>query len=196
MSFKTLATGVALVGALAALPVTAATVWDGPTVSFSKPGNADPTLGQNQDRVTDLVFLTRGSRQGLYNAAAESAFAGVNGNSPAGTEWAFEGLGGNPTGDAFSAQLFDNLEFDVWTASLGGERAVQGNILGRNGVLHLLSEDVYIGIEFTEWSSASGGGAFSYDRTSVVPLPAALPLMLGALAVLGGWRRVRCRAYG
>src|SRR5437762_12688157 len=59
-----------LVFAQLAAPVAtdAATVWNGPPISFSKSGAADPTLPANQDRITANVWRTRGGSQGLYNA--------------------------------------------------------------------------------------------------------------------------------
>src|SRR5438477_9676290 len=77
-----------LVFAQLAAPVAtdAATVWNGPPISFSKSGAADPTMPANQDRITANVWLTRGSSQGLYNAKTEAGFTHFF--SPADTRWA------------------------------------------------------------------------------------------------------------
>src|SRR2546430_11208871 len=64
----------------------AATVWNGPTISFTKSNYANPLLAENQDRLTANVWITRGSSQGLFNANTESRFTHFL--SPAGTEWA------------------------------------------------------------------------------------------------------------
>src|SRR5438034_4501327 len=77
-----------LVVAQLAAPVAtdAATVWNGPAISFSKSSTADPTLPANQDRITANVWLTRGGSQGLYNAKTEASFTHFF--SPADTQWA------------------------------------------------------------------------------------------------------------
>ena len=49
------------------------TVWDGPMMTFTKQNFAAPTSEDSQDRITDLVWLTRGNNGGqLYNAKTES----------------------------------------------------------------------------------------------------------------------------
>jgi len=55
--------------------IVAQTTWDGPTMTFTKADNADPTLEANQDRITSNVWLTRGNSGGqIYNAKTESSF--------------------------------------------------------------------------------------------------------------------------
>jgi hypothetical protein len=71
---------------LLAISAHAATVWDGPTISFTKANYANPLLAENQDRLTPNVWITRGTSQGLFNANTESRFTHFL--SPAGTEWA------------------------------------------------------------------------------------------------------------
>src|SRR5947208_2635093 len=68
----------------------AATVWDGPIISFSEPSTANGTQSADQDRITPGVWLTRGTTRGIFNASQESSF--VNNLSPVGTEWAFGSL--------------------------------------------------------------------------------------------------------
>ena len=54
---------------LASNVVVAQTTWDGPTMTFTKADNADPTSEANQDRITPNVWLTRGNSGGqIYNA--------------------------------------------------------------------------------------------------------------------------------
>src|SRR5688500_6390603 len=71
---------------LLAISAQAATVWNGPTISFTKTNYANPLLAVNQDRLTTNVWITRGSAQGLFNANTESRITHFL--SPAGTEWA------------------------------------------------------------------------------------------------------------
>ena len=176
----------------------AATVWMGPEVTFSKAPFADPTMAVNQDSLTPLVSITRGDIQGLFNPIQEPAFQ-FGGGSPAGTLWAFQGLNGNPD-SGVSAENFGSLLFAGWQDSL--ESRVGPNILERPGVVHLVSEDIYFDIVFTEWGQGGGaGGFFTYVRTSaaaegggeIVPIPPAAWLFASALGLLGYLRRSSAR---
>ena len=57
------------------------------------------------------------------------------------------------------------------------------NIVGTPGILHLISDDIYLDIQFTGWGVGfGGGGAFSYQRA---PEPATVTMLgLGGLALL------------
>lgn len=50
-----------------ALATDPATIWDGPDMTFTKEAYADWTLAENQDQITDTVWLTRQNRMVLYN---------------------------------------------------------------------------------------------------------------------------------
>ncbi len=182
------AIAVAVLVALA-MAANAATVGMGPTVVFSKADFADASLAENQDRITPLVWLTRGTTAGLFNIAQEEAHQKFQYISPAGTAWAFEGLNGNPD-SGISAEDFDSLNFTDWTSALGIQQ-VGNNIVGRPGVVHLIDDDIYLDITFTEWTQGSGGGGMSYLRSSVVPVPAAAWLMASGLGLLGFLTRRR-----
>ncbi|MBT8140727.1 MAG: hypothetical protein KJP25_13245 [Gammaproteobacteria bacterium] len=125
---------------------------------------------QNQDRITNSTWITRGDSAGLFNAKSETAF--TQSVSPAGTRWAFSGLNGNPVDPDFSAANYANLTFSPWRESLGGMGSLQTNIVNRPGVIHIVAEDIYVDILFSEWGSG-GGGSFSYSRGSE---PAAVPV--------------------
>ena len=192
-------TGVVFAYCVSMAPVAAAEVWTGPTVQFTKTAFADPALEANQDRITDQVWLTRGNREGIFNARTEVSHTMEL--SPEDTEWAFAGLEGNPTGAAFGADQFATLNFQPWAPSLGGMSFLQDNIPDRPGVVHLISEDIYVDIIFTAWGGGTSGGSFSYERSSPqspeAPLPVPLPswsMALMALAVLGYVFRTRQRA--
>lgn len=168
--------------------VNAATVWTGPAVQFTKDAFADPMLAANQDSLTPLVSITRASTQGLFNPVQEPFFQS-SGASPVDTEWAFQDLNGNPD-SGVNAENFASLVFSDWQNSL--ERKPANNILERPGVVHLLSDDIYLDILFTEWGVGGGaGGGFSYVRTSPIPVPAAAWLLGSALGLLGFVRRRR-----
>jgi hypothetical protein len=181
---------------IAAGPGAAATVWSGPTIIFTKQRFADPGLPANQDRLTDRVALTRGSAQGLYNPLRQQSYSE---GGPAGTRWAFAGLEGNPEA-GFSAANHMQLNFLTWEEALGGRPSLAGNILDRPAVVHLVEEDIYLDIYFTDWAiGGGGGGSFSYTRTSPappsaseedIPLPLPALLALGAVLAAAGSRRL------
>ena len=43
----------------------AATLWNGPAITFTKADGTDPTQATNQDRMTSHVWITRGDCQGI-----------------------------------------------------------------------------------------------------------------------------------
>ncbi len=137
----------------------AATVWSGPKQVFTKSDGASPTQAANQDRLTSNVWLTRGTSQGLYNVARETAFSHTS--SPADTEWA--------TGTTANYASLKYTDWDTWAGSLGKPPAT----VGVNAVLHLKTDDIYLDIKFLSWSERpSSGGGFSYERsTSVTSAP-------------------------
>ena len=152
----------------------AAVLWDGPAITFTRANGADWTQPENQDRLTPLIWLTRASNQGLFNIQSETAFAHFL--SPAGTEWAF-GTTAN----------FASLTYTNWETWTGGPPSGPPNTVGRDAVLHLTAEDIYIDIKFLSWGV--GGGSFSYVRsTAPVPEPGSL-LLLGVGAMLLTSRR-------
>jgi hypothetical protein len=167
----------ALVAGMLSFPAAAiaVTVWSsGPgDLTFSKPswdGSAgdpgDPALPVNQDRITDLVWLTRGQTKALYNANSETAFNDSvdPAISPADTEWAFSGVAGNPTfAYGTGAAMHGLLTFDHFEDSLGGTLVLRSNIVLSAGVVHLITDDIYIDIKFSAWQSG-GGGAFTETR--------------------------------
>ena len=171
-------------------------IWTGPSVTFTKPDFADWMLSTNQDRLTDNVWLTRGALFPLFNIAAEPFYMG---GSPSDTEWAFGPTQpGNP--GPISASNHANLVFDNFILSL--ERAVGRNVVAFGpGVLHLISDDIYLDIRFTSWTTGDqGGGGFSYIRStpdqSPVPEPASATLLLVGAATGLAVRRRKQRTRG
>jgi hypothetical protein len=136
-----------------ALAADAATIWTGPPITFSKGTGADPTQPASQDRITAGVWITRRDIMGLYNAAAET---GYSSGSPAGTEWAY-GTTANVA----------NLVFRPWVDWNG---KLPPSMVGRDAVVHLLAEDIYIDIKFTDWGSR-GAGSFAYQRSTAPASP-------------------------
>lgn len=164
----------------------ATTVWNGPSMSFSKAGFADWTLEANQDRITDSVWITRASDMGLFNIKSEDLY--LRGESPADTEWAWD-LAGFNAGLEIAASNYENLEFNVWRTAHGGSGGGPASTVGTPGVLHLISDDIYIDIMFTGFGSQDeGGGSFSYVRSTVPEPSTALLLAIGLVSLSGGRR--------
>lgn len=125
------------------------TVWTGTNKTFTKSDGANPTEAANQDRLTNNVWITRGNNGGqIYNAAKES---GANKqNSPIGTKWAIGTL-----------DDIQSLTFKKFRAAVGSPK----NVPGKNLVLYLEDDDVYLSVKFSSWSSGKKGG-FSYTRST------------------------------
>lgn len=118
-------------------------------VSFVKAPETSPFNEENQDRITDNVWITRGNDGGqIYNArVAESADKSL---SPRDTEWAI-----GTTDD------LANLTFDTFRNTIRPQ-----DVLGENLVMHLITDDIYLNVRFTSWSSSKTGG-FGYVRDAV-----------------------------
>ena len=154
-----------LAGAAIAVPV----VWTGPNTTFTKPGANDPTLAANQDRLTNNVWLTRGSSEGMFNIAPGKETAYVRHTSPADTLWATDVMATN-VGKNITATNHADLLFTTWAAAYGGPGfALSGNITTRNAVVKLVTDDIYFDLTFTQFMS---GGDFTYRRsTPAAPSP-------------------------
>jgi hypothetical protein len=151
--------------ALGVAPCFATQIWDADdgTLAFVKPAFADPTLPANQDAITQNVAITRGVTKGIYNAVSEAFY--TNTSSPADTAWAFSGLNLNP---AFSfgtgASSHGSLTFADWETSHGINPL---QTVGLPAVVHLVTDDIYIDIQFDSWGRGPVSGAFfSYVRAS------------------------------
>tara|TARA_B100001093_G_scaffold268651_1_gene256873 strand:+ start:670 stop:1338 length:669 start_codon:yes stop_codon:yes gene_type:complete len=133
------------------VPDRAHTIWTGPQITFTKPPGADPTTPEAQDVITDSVVLTRGDGNILYNIAQEMSV--TQSTSPAGTLWA---LG--------TSEEIDTLEFEPLKAAANDRMQ---DLPGRDMVLYLVDDNVYIDVRFMSWRSGRGnGGGFSYERST------------------------------
>jgi hypothetical protein len=126
-------------------------VWTGPLIEYNQP-TPDPTQASNQDRITPHVWLTRAVSKGLFNAFSETNATAL---SPADTEWAFGGLTNRTL-----------LHYTNWLAWLNGQSPT--TLVGKETVVHLISDDIYIALEFTNWV-AGGSGGFAYQRSTPGP---------------------------
>ena len=130
--------------------VDALTLWEGANMTFTKSNGADSTLAENQDRITENVWLTRGNQGVLYNAVNEGV--ANNNSSPAGTEWA----------QGTFADIA-SLNFTNFLSACPGNKPP--NVVGQPLVLHLIEDDIYIEITITSWARGKVGG-FTYQRTT------------------------------
>ena len=134
-------------------------IFTGPTITFTRPDNADFMQPENQDMITENVIITRADRMGIFNIAQESGFSGGRRDSPspAGTLWAI-----GTTSDDLSS-----LTFAPWAETVetvGGPREAASE--RTNLVLHLTEENIFIDLVFISFSGGGGGG-FSYQRSTM-----------------------------
>ena len=139
------------------LAIANAEVCTSPKKFFTKEDSSNWNLPENQDRISDTVWITRANQSGIFNIAVESAFS--LSASPINTAWAFG-----------SANDFQNLTFTNWQAWHGGPPSGPPSTVGRDAVVHLVDEDIYLDIKFLSWTTGSqgggsGGGGFSYERS-------------------------------
>jgi hypothetical protein len=148
---------------LAAAPLMhAGTVWNGPLFTYNQP-TSDPTQVSNQDRITPDVWLTRAASKGLFNAFYETNATTF---SPTNTEWSFGALAN-----------YASLHYTNWLSWLSN--ASPTTLVGKQAVLHLISDDIYISIQITFWNSGGSGG-FAYQRSTPTP-----SILSGATVVNG-----------
>jgi hypothetical protein len=133
-----------------------ATVWTGPLITFNDPNGADPTLPQNQDRLTGNVWITRGPSEGIYNARTETNFTDFF--SPADTEWANGALAD-----------YASLGYTNWNYWAKGVNTSPPSTVGVQAVVHLISDDIFLSVNFTSWGLRTGG--FSWVRSTPATSP-------------------------
>lgn len=125
------------------------TIWKGEKQFFQKQPNTDPNLEENQDRITDNIWISRGINGGhIYNVRQETQM--TRAISPKDTEWA-EG----------QIEEINSLEFKPFRDAVG----VPQNVVNNTYVLHLISEDIYMEVTFFSWSQGKIG-EFSYERST------------------------------
>jgi hypothetical protein len=160
-------------------PLSAATIWNGPTITFTKPNGGDPTLAENQDRMTSNVWVTRAATHGIYNAKAETGYARFF--SPGDTEWSYGLLAD-----------YASLSYTNWEGMFGGSAGGgPPSMLNKDAVVHLKTDDIYLSIKFTAWSMGVAGGGFTYLRStpgSVQPPPPSPKLANLSVVANGSFR--------
>jgi glucose/arabinose dehydrogenase len=132
----------------------AATVWTGPLTTYTQPA-PDPTQAANQDQLTANVAITRGQTSGIFNAVTETFY--THNISPADTQWAVGSLADYAT-----------LTYTSWEQCGGGNPVL--NLPGQQLVAHLVKDDIYLSVKFTDLGG-HGLGGFTYDRSTPAPPP-------------------------
>lgn len=97
----------------------------------------------NQDILSDSVALTRDFRGGIFNAMVESDQWNEQ-EAPTGTRWALL-----PEGKTFEEARCE-LQFCSWLNCFA-KYDIQ-SMLNKPGVLHVMKEDAYYNIMFTNWT--------------------------------------------
>lgn len=123
-------------------------LWAAGPITFVKDDDADHTLEENQDQITENVIITRADQGQIFNIAVESSASKEN--SPVGTEWAFGSI----------SEGIETLDFQKFRDN-GKPKTFEN----RPMVVHLLDDDIYIDITFLTWSENKNGG-FSYERAT------------------------------
>ena len=128
---------------------TSSNIWTGSNKTFSKADGADHTQASNQDRLTSNVSITRANDGGqIFNISKESA-ANKN-SSPAGTTWSIG-----------SINNINSLSFTNFRSAVGKPK----DVVGKNLVMHLVDDNIYLSVKFTSWSEGQKGG-FAYERST------------------------------
>ncbi|WP_185154064.1 putative metal-binding motif-containing protein [Fulvivirga sp. M361] len=130
---------------------------DGAPVSltFVKEDNADWTLEENQDRITENTWITRQDRRSIFNIAdSDVTSTDCSDEHPVNTEWAFG-----------TTKNIASLEFGTFLGENFADCSPP-SIIGREAVLHIIDEDIYIDIKFLSWTRNAQGGGFSYIRSN------------------------------
>ena len=114
--------------------------------TFTKSANTDPSLKENQDRISEKVWLTRGNQYGIYNAYDQTSAK----NQPT-------------SGIELALGNFEELsQLNFETISQWGKK-FKGNWLNKNLVLKLTETNEYYSFIMTSWEKRGG---FSYTRSS------------------------------
>jgi hypothetical protein len=148
----------------------AQTVWSGLTKTVFKPSFADHTLPENQDVLTANVIFTRHQfGGGLINIAAEDLYTSFV--SPLDTEWATD-FTTDETIAATNWQALESAEaFTSWIEAFGGTGTQGTLIAGRAAVVHLITDDIYLDLQFESFLPGQGN-SYTYVRAEPLEPPA------------------------
>jgi hypothetical protein len=135
----------------------AETIWTGSNTNFTQGSAADVLIA-------GAVAIKRQPGSYLYNPFVDTF--GPTTGTPSDTEWAFGTMANHLT-----------LEYEPFSQIRADGQAAVGHlgpyIVGKQMVMHLINEDIYISVMFTAWPQF-GGSTFSYTRSTpaaVAPPP-------------------------
>ena len=128
----------------------ASTLWTGPNMTFTQSSSAKSDV-----IVSNVVVLSRGNNEVLYNTAAGETSAGSA--SPKDTLWAFA------TTNNYLSQSVSYKSMSAWRSQASGD--LNSLILNKPMMLHITNLDIYIPIMFTSWPQFHQGG-FTYIRAT------------------------------
>ena len=124
-------------------------------VYFEKENYADWTLEENQDRVADSVWITRGDNQPIFNAAVEGYNETDTDLTPTNTLWA---QGRTADVDSSDYETFKPMTGNCPPCILNEVLSLKLPGAGPDSV------DVFFDIVFTKWTQDGNGGGFAYYR--------------------------------
>src|SRR5262249_52351090 len=104
--------------------------------------------------------LTRKSMQSIFNIAQE--LGATQFSSPIDTTWA---TAVNNPSQTISATNWAALTFTDFMDAYGGMGAVKDHAPVYNAVVHLVTDDIYLDLKFSEWGDGLSGGNFTYERS-------------------------------
>ena len=112
----------------------------------------DSSLAENQHRLSETVWITRNSSQGLYNAYSQGSF---DWNGPFGTQWRW-----GPTGTE-NGHEYTNWQNAVNQSGYNVNDALDNQYAG-TPVMSLYLEETgeYFDVTFTSWTCCNSGGGF------------------------------------
>lgn len=147
----------------AGFPSRAETLWTGPVTNFVQ--SADSPA---DELVPGAVSLTRAYSQWLYNPDAGDQ--GPAPGTPTDTEWAFGTI------DNYQALFYQS--FDSYR---NGD--LSSLLVGNPMVVHLVNEDIYLSLTFSQWPQH--GGFFAYTRSTPAAASPSGPILTAAGATNG-----------
>ncbi len=120
------------------------------SITFTKPDSADWILPENQDRITENVWITRKHTQSIFNIKVED---GYSQGSPTGTQWARSST--------------NQAEQENYTSFIPMTGHNPQSILNDTVSLYIVEDSLFYDVVFHSWTGADQGGGFSYTRTRI-----------------------------
>ena len=130
-------------------------------VYFTKENNADWTLEENQDRISETVWLTRASNQGIFNIFSQDSY---DPNGPSGTSWRW----GATLDESHSDLAYTSLNAAILQSGYNVNQTLVQQLAGTPVFsLYLIDNDEYYDVTFTSYFGNNSGGGFSWYHSPV-----------------------------